>query len=142
MIEKNIPGSNTLPGSCPLWSSVVRNSLRKKDLLNFLKDEGEAEETVDQLLAANFLRRVAGESDLYVVTGLENREQSKALNTFKLSSALLPSPDLMSQHIRNLLLQLFNVALNHLLLLFILLGEGLLVRLLLLLQLLQFRWGE
>ena len=108
LIEKNIPGSNTLPGSCPLWSSGVRNSLREKDLLNFLKDEGEAEETLDQLLAAKFLRRVTGESDLYVVTGLENREQSKALNTFKLSSALLPSPDLMSQHIRNLLLQLFN----------------------------------
>ena len=64
--------------------------------------------TVEQLVGARLLRRVTGEPELYVVTGLESGDQSSALNTFKLSSAVIPSPDLMSQHIRKLLLQLFS----------------------------------
>ena len=115
MIEMNIPGHNTVPGPCRLWSSAVKNSVREKELLAFLTDQGEAqpEQTVETLLTASFLRRVAGESELYVLTGLESREQSQALNTFKLSSAVIPSPDLMSQHIRKLLLQLFSKFLSN-----------------------------
>ena len=110
MIEKGLPGTNPVSGYCRLWRAGVKHSVRQQDLISFLEAEGEreAERTVEQLVGQRFLRRVTGESELYVVTGLESRDQSAALNTFKLSSAVIPSPDLMSQHIRKLLLQLFS----------------------------------
>ena len=110
MIEKGLPRTNSVSGYCRLWSPGVKHSVRQQDLLNFLEAEGETEgeRTVEQLVSERFLRRVTGESELYVVTGLESRDQSLALNTFKLSSSVIPSPELMSQHIRKLLLQLFS----------------------------------
>ena len=110
MMEASLPGTNSVSGYCRLWRSGVKHSVRQHDLTKFLEAQGEAEpdRTVEQLVGARLLRRVTGEPELYVVTGLESGDQSSALNTFKLSSAVIPSPGLMSQHIRKLLLQLFS----------------------------------
>ena len=82
-------------------------------LLKFLTDvrgAKDAEEAAQHLLEAKFLRKFTGhpesgkvsfDDSLYIVTGLEAQADSRCLNTFKMSSSVLTSPDLLAQQIRN-----------------------------------------
>ena len=122
----SIAGDHYESESClmKMFSSPVKHSISGKDLMKVITDEGEtdAEKVALHLLESRFLRKVSGPEDkswspddLYILTGLEARSYSgtKCLNTFKMSSAPLSSPDLMAQQIRNILLKLFSTFLSE-----------------------------
>jgi len=104
-----------------MFGSTVKYSLPGAVLIKMISDEvsdEDAEKVAQHLLESRFLRRHDGEGwsedGVYVLTGLEAVEaDTKSLNTFKMSSAVVTSPGLMSQHIRNILLHLFSTYLSE-----------------------------
>ena len=119
LVESNMVGNNYVSFSSRLTCSPVRYSITGVELLKFLSDVGEtdsAESVAKNLLVSKFIRKYQDQGEkvlfdpyiLYVVSGMEAQSYSRCLNTFKISSSALTSPDLLAQQIRNVLLKLFS----------------------------------
>ena len=118
LVESNLVGNNYASISSRLTCSPVKYSITGINLLKFLTDVGEkdAEVVAKHLLESKFIRKYNNQEEkiafdpdcIYIVAGMEAQSDTKCLNTFKMSSSVLTSPDLLAQQIRNVLLKLFS----------------------------------
>ena len=118
LVESNLVGNNYASISSRLTCSPVKYSITGINLLKFLTDVGEkdAEVVAKHLLESKFIRKFNNQEEkiafdpdcIYIVAGMEAQSDTKCLNTFKMSSSVLTSPDLLAQQIRNVLLKLFS----------------------------------